>query len=256
MISKLIRYIKLNRLEFNYIAKHKYGFILNKKLQFPARLSTLYNHLLNYLGVTNIFSVDELGIIKSYKTLELTELNVLVVGAGEAISLIYNSLYNPNFHLTVVEANSDQIEIAKDNLKLNNVTKKVNFIHAFVGEKYLVYGDQDKNSEHELDINNLDIGLIELDCEGSEIEIISSLKIMPAYIIVEIHPMYNNVSFDDLMNLIDKKKYKILSAFTVNGKEIPIHKLSFYFSRKVVDSLRKKPNGDLMVVLTLKKIKF
>lgn len=249
----ILDFIKKNRLTISYNSKHLMGFKIKKKLQFPSRPSTLLNQLFDFFGIYNVLKKDEMGIIKSYEKLNLPTTKVLVIGAGDGISILYNSIVNPSFHLTVIEESSEQLKLVQNNLKLNDLNFEHEYVHGFAGDKYLVYGNEVYNSNNLIDINDYDIDVLELDCEGSELQIISNLKIKPKFIIVEVHPNLNSISYLDFLSLIEKKNYSIIQAFTVNGDEVNFQDLHFYFDDLIVSKLLNRPHGDLLLVLTLKR---
>lgn len=247
-------FLKNNRMTIQYNSKHAMGFKIRKAIQLPSRPSTLYNQILDSFGIKNVLKKDEMGIIKSYENLNLPYAKVLVIGAGDGVSIIYNSINNPNnFHLTIIEESSEQLKLVQNNLRLNNLNVEHDYVHGFAGDRYLVYGNEVYNSNNLIDINDYDFDLLELDCEGSELQIISSLKSKPKFIIVEVHPNLNSITYVDFLSIIAEKEYSIIKAYTVNGNEVELYDISFFFEKPIVSKLLKRPHGDLLLVLTLKR---
>ena len=123
----------------------------------------------------------------------------MAVGVGSGISLIHNCKKDrgPGSYIGI-DGSKDQIEIAKDNARLNEADfSKFILIEGFVGKPTNVYGSENQKSTNTVDINKFDFDVLELDCEGSEIEILEELTARPRHIIVEMHPVYRGIDIVD-----------------------------------------------------------
>jgi hypothetical protein len=74
----------------------------------------------------------------------------------------------------------------RETLRLNQIYHRTSVEHAVVGSAIDIYGDlEGARHVHPTDLPACDI--LELDCEGAEIEILQQLSISPRTIIVETH---------------------------------------------------------------------
>jgi hypothetical protein len=81
-----------------------------------------------------------------------------------------------------------------------------------------------------------------MDCEGSELSILSSLTKRPRNIIVELHPRHfpqKYKDFDVFINLMETKGYKYQFAYGHNGDYLDIE-----YARKYYNSTNVRGNND------------
>lgn len=123
----------------------------------------------------------------------------MAVGLGSGISLIHNCAKPRSKKSFIgIDGSIKQIEIAKANAKLNNIDfSRFELIEGYAGNPTNVYGEYNQQSTEFIDINKLKFDVLELDCEGSEIEILHDLSIHPRHIIVEMHPMFRNIDISN-----------------------------------------------------------
>jgi len=119
---------------------------------------------------------------------------------------------------------------------LNDIdNSKFEIINAFAGDK--VFESWDKSSTDMVNVNDYDFDVLEMDCEGSELSIIKSLKRHPKFIIIEVHPWHfeNHYSeFDNFLSLMDEKGYAFYFAYGHDGDY-----LDFNFARKLYNLSNK-----------------
>lgn len=143
--------------------------------------------------------------------------HVTIIGGGRGISAVVAAEHTSN--VTVYEPSEEQVSMIKKTLVLNDVEGKCEVINSAVGSPLDVYNNEiDYNLT---DPTNLDeCGLLLLDCEGSEYEIIEDMKIRPDYLIVELHP--HNVSHlsEKLINNVELSGYSITYQGKYYGEEI------------------------------------
>lgn len=219
----------------------------------PTRPSNILNFLKKKLYEDLTFYRDELGIVLSHDEIYKKEDIILAVGIGNGISLIHNCK-KPRFNNTFIgiEGSREQLEIAKANAKLNGIDLfKFQLIEGYAGNPNNIYGEHNQYSSKMIDINQFKFDVLELDCEGSEIEILSSLKIKPRHIIVEMHPMYRDVNIDDFLDNIKKKGYSLGKIYTVNGELIQNSEINNYFTSEFIQMMldQKVNYGDGLLVL-------
>jgi len=131
-----------------------------------------------------------------------------VIGGGRGISAVAAAKKaGETGSVNVYEASSERIEWINRTVELNNVETTVRVEHALVGPDIQVYGEMGsvtKVSSSELP----DFDLLEMDCEGSELDILNNLIQRPRVIILEVHPP--EVSVKKVESTLDEYNYEIV----------------------------------------------
>jgi hypothetical protein len=159
---------------------------------------------------------------------------VLAIGLGTGSTLIpiVKLMESSGGFYRCIEASENQIMIANENIDLNNIdSSKFEIINAFAGKE--VYSSNGESSKKNIDINNFEFDVLEMDCEGSELSILSSLTKRPRNIIVELHPRHFSEEykdFDVFLALMERKGYKYQFAFGHNGDYLDIKWARKYYN--------------------------
>lgn len=178
---------------------------------------------------------DEAGVYLSHLRVTRPEDSILAIGLGTGSTLIpmvkLMEPYGGGFY-RCIEASSSQIELAKTNIDLNNIDPyKYEILNAFAGSKvYEAYGEIIDNN---INLNDFDFDILELDCEGSELSILTSLTKRPRNIIVELHPKHFDEKYKDFNNLLmlmEEKEYKYLFAYGHGGDYLDIEDAREYYN--------------------------
>jgi hypothetical protein len=210
----------------------------NKQLAYlwfylPTRPATILNFLrIIFFGDPNIYR-DELGILLSHDDIYKENDIILAIGIGSGISLIHNCKKERGPESFIgIDGSKDQIEIAKDNARLNGVDlSKFKLIEGYVGNPTNIYGSENQKTTKLIEINHMDFDILELDCEGSEVEILKDLTARPRHIIVEMHPNLRDLDFNSLVSHVcNTLGYSIASIYNVGGKSISLNSYQYYFS--------------------------
>lgn len=134
---------------------------------------------------------------------------VVIVGGGWGVTaVIAAKQVGETGQVTVFEGATDCIQYVKETLDLNNVSDKVEVRHAIVGPEISLRGEEGE-ATHISPENLPDCNVLELDCEGSEIEILGNINIHPETILVESHGMYD-ASTEKVRELLKSRSYKII----------------------------------------------
>lgn len=134
--------------------------------------------------------------------------DVTIVGGGRGVTAVVASdQVGDGGFVTVYEAALEKVTLVRETLELNNANN-VTVREAAVGDPLRVWGPE--SSEDVMSPGDLsECDVLELDCEGAEVEILSSLAIRPEAIIVETHgvedPLNNAVT-----DLLDKLGYSVV----------------------------------------------
>jgi hypothetical protein len=155
------------------------------------------------------FFESELADIPDYEEALVRGLNmylqpgmsVVIVGAGIGVTaVIAAKLIGSLGQVTCYEASLKNVGRIREVAIRNKVAEQINVHYGLVGPSIAVYhGD---NRAPQVDLKNLsECDLLELDCEGSEKDIIAELPILPKHIVVETHGLYGAKTkvIDDLL---------------------------------------------------------
>lgn len=134
---------------------------------------------------------------------------VVIVGGGYGVTAVNaKQLVGEKGEVTVFEPAGNMVGKIKETASLNHVGID-QIIHAAVGKIKNSFGkttDSKKLSPQELP----ECGVLELDCEGEEIEILEELEIRPRNIIVESHGMFD-CSTEKVKHSLRDLGYKIIN---------------------------------------------
>lgn len=163
--------------------------------------TVLKPRLPNKIGVYNGVAVRDRGLfdvtderpnyegplVASLRERVQTGDRVVVVGGGKGVSTVAAAnQVGSDGEVTVYEGGTEGIREIEQTLRLNRMTDRTNVEHAVVGTAIDVYGDSG-TAKHVAPAALPACDILELDCEGAELEILRDLEIRPRTIIVETH---------------------------------------------------------------------
>lgn len=161
----------------------------------PARYAGLPVPATRKLGDITFadFLRPEMGDLPTYEQALIGGLNsvarpgdrILVVGGGMGVTCtVASKLVGPMGHVLCFEGGADQVDAIRKTAALNDAVVEVR--HGFVGMKDYVYSST--SGAADVPISALpDCDILELDCEGAELEIIRTMTLAPRAIVVECH---------------------------------------------------------------------
>lgn len=115
---------------------------------------------------------------------------VVVVGAGHGVTTVVAAqMAGPSGTVEVFEASDDMAARTRVAVALNGVAGRVHLNYAVVSEEIAVWGDTRAPVVAPQDLPSCDV--LELDCEGAELEILRRMTIRPRVILVETHGMFD-----------------------------------------------------------------
>lgn len=110
-----------------------------------------------------------------------------IVGGGRGTTTIHAACAGGSEGSVVVyEAASDRIPLLEETAELNGVADCVDVREGIVGPAELIWGDTSEKRIDPADLPEFDV--LELDCEGAELEICEHLEHYPRDMIIEVHP--------------------------------------------------------------------
>lgn len=137
---------------------------------------------------------------------------VVIVGGGLGVTAVKAAnKVGSSGEVIVYEASSSQITSLTATIEMNNVSDRTIIHNSIVGENISIAGEGVDESVNRIPPEDLpECDILELDCEGAELEIIGRMNIEPEYCFVESHGMLGSPS-SEVKNLL-QKNYEIVSS--------------------------------------------
>ena len=137
--------------------------------------------------------------------------DVIIVGGGWGVTAVKAAYkVGKGGTVTVYEGSAKEVDRVRRTAETNGYSDIINVKHAIVGTGLNLRGDSGAaavvNPE---ELPQCDV--LELDCEGSEIEILEEITIRPDVILVETHGQYD-ASTDDVKSILSDKSYSVVSS--------------------------------------------
>lgn len=133
----------------------------------------------------------ESGIIDGLETYVETGDSIVIVGGGWGITAVKAAQQTGSSgKVTVYEGSAKEINYIQETIHKNNVSDRVETNHSVVGSVVSLRGEMGE-ATHISPEELPECDVLELDCEGSEVEILEKMTIRPRIILVESHGMAN-----------------------------------------------------------------
>lgn len=138
----------------------------------------------------------EAALIGGITSLVRQQDRVTVIGAGHGATLVFvANAVGSKAQVTCYEASASAIKNSGQTIIRNDLSGRVVFVHAVVGKALSIYGKGLSNIV--VDAKNLEpCDVLEMDCEGAELQILRDLLIRPRVILVETHGVYGAATVD------------------------------------------------------------
>jgi hypothetical protein len=118
--------------------------------------------------------------------------------------------------VTVFEGSEKFAERCRETVRLNSIESRVEVHHATVCETGKLWGDV--GSAEVVEPESLpDCDVLQIDCDGAELEILKRMSIRPRRAIVEIHGMFD-VSEEDVDSVMNRYGYEITEKKTFDSR--------------------------------------
>lgn len=164
---------------------------------------------------------SEEGIINAHMKFTQPGDHVVIVGGGDGTTAVTASeLVTDQGSVVVCEAGDRSVMRIAHLVASRGVAHICTIRHALVGPDIDVYGGDATAAERIAPENLPACDILELDCEGAEIEILRSLVISPRVIIVEIHPKCFSEDPEWVLGRLDELGYQIVYRSGHEGVEI------------------------------------
>lgn len=165
---------------------------------------------------------------------------VIIIGGGWGVTATKAAKkVGSGGNVSVFEGATTEVSKVIQTAKLNGVYQTVTVNHAIVGPKISLRGDE--GDAGYLSPSRLsDCDILELDCEGSEIEILENINIHPRVIIVESHG-YKGSPSSKIADILENNGYHIQTKKVADkGFEEICEKKDIYVLTAVSDQIPKK----------------
>jgi hypothetical protein len=145
---------------------------------------------------------------------------VVIIGGGYGVTAVRAAqIVGDAGHVDIYEGGQEQVEVVNETTKLNGVSNLCETYHAIVGEKKVLYGDAggaDQIRPDELQ----DCDVLEMDCEGSELQILRDMDIRPETLIIELHPNQYTDNIYGPINEVREMGYELTHLVGQDGIKI------------------------------------
>lgn len=150
------------------------------------------------------------GLVTAHKRFTKSGDSVHIVGGGYGVTAVrVAKMIGDTGEVNIFEGGLNRINDLKNIVEMNNVSSICNIHHTVVGLEKNVYGgdttDADTLSSYELP----ECDVLELDCEGAEIDVLTGIEFCPRVIIVECHPWLYSEPPTKPIKIMKKMGYRI-----------------------------------------------
>ena len=168
-----------------------------------------------FSGLHPTYKQPNVAAIREYVSAEDT---VVIVGAGQGVTTVVAARQAWKGTVYAYEPGSKWIELTDGAIQLNAVEDRVTVVETSVGDVITSHGS-DTSVAGNTDPEELpECDVMELDCEGTETEIISDLETLPDVIIVETHG-FRGVPTESTVETLEDRGYEVAERMPVERGE-------------------------------------
>lgn len=164
---------------------------------------------------------EEGGIVEAHRLLTRDGDRIVIVGGGMGVTAVRAArMVGDAGAVEVFEGGGRRASSLRRTLELNGVATRCRVHHAVVGEAIHVYGGESEGASRLDDRALPDCDVLELDCEGAELGILTELEISPRCIICELHPWHYPDRAREPVRVMIDRGYRLVGLFGHDGKEL------------------------------------
>jgi hypothetical protein len=176
-------------------------------------------HRFKLLDLSNHFEEYEAGLCRSIRNYVSSGDTVVIVGGGLGVSSIVAANYvGADGVVHTYEASYAQYNKINATISLNKVSDRINLKHSYVSEVNKASVKKYGSSGNATFVPAKDLpncNVLELDCEGAEINILENMTIRPEIIVVETHG-YLGSTKPDIKEVLNGLEYEIVEEEAEN----------------------------------------
>lgn len=184
------------------------------------------------------------GVVNAHQANTRRGDDVVIVGGGGGVTAVRAArIVGPEGSVRIFEGAEGNVERICRALELNGVTDRCTVERAVVGPPRDVWGDTEGAPRVDpSDLPSCDV--LELDCEGAELEILQALEFIPRVVIVEIHPWLFGADAMAIEDHLSAMGHTIENRYGHDGTVIPDRdELEFLLRESARDGERYGPSG-------------
>jgi hypothetical protein len=174
------------------------------------------------LDLSNQFEEYEAGLCKSIRNYVSSGDTVVIVGGGLGVSSIVAANYvGTDGVVHTYEASDTQYNKINATVSHNKADDRINLNHSYVSEVNKASVKKYGSSGNATFVPAKDLpncNVLELDCEGAEINILESMTIRPEIIVVETHGHLGSIK-PDIKEILNELEYEIIEEEAENENE-------------------------------------
>lgn len=136
--------------------------------------------------------------------------DVVIVGGGWGVTTtVAARAVGEDGSVTVYEGSEQNVQFVRETARINDISDRVSVTHAIVGRAISLRGEA---GEARIVKPNMlpQCDVLELDCEGAEIDILESLSVRPRVLLVESHGLHDAPP-ERIHELIIENGYEVVS---------------------------------------------
>jgi hypothetical protein len=163
------------------------------------------------------YEKSENGEVAFHKEYTRSGDRVIIIGGGRGVTTVHAAwMVEPDGRVRVFEGSAEMVDMVKDTIRINGVSDLCDVRHSLVGPGLNVYtsGTLDVEAIHPGDLPECDV--LEMDCEGAELDILREMVIRPDVLIIEVHPRRHSMSSADYMTELTEQLEN--KDFTIEGR--------------------------------------
>jgi hypothetical protein len=184
------------------------------------------------------------GIVSSHQKVTQSGDSVVVIGGGNGITAVRAAkLVGDSGDVTIFEGGKESVDVINDVIEINDVSHLCEVHHAIVGKERNVYGGESTKAEIIKPEKIPDCDVLELDCEGSEIDVLRELPIQPRAIIAELHPWNFQDKPDTILEILTELGYELTHRFGHDGTTLSEKEFETLLSNSNVQGERYVKSG-------------
>jgi hypothetical protein len=172
-IIKSFRFLSRNLFELVRPALPKAGHQVKNDVQMPTQMR-MGDAKLGYLSSKP--EIEE-GVVSAHEKFTEQGDTVVIVGGGDGVTAVRaGKIVGESGKIYIYEGGKGAISKIDSVLNLNGTREITSIHHSVVGEEINVYGGSTKSADitSASELPNCDV--LELDCEGAEVEVLKALK--------------------------------------------------------------------------------
>lgn len=168
------------------------------------------------LDSSDVLSEYEAAIVNSLRKHVTEGDEVTIVGGGLGVSTVVAArLVGEGGKVTTFEAGTTEFRLTREALDLNRVADQVTLHHGLVGPNVNVWSSAE-TADHVAVSELPACDVLEMDCEGAELDVLQNLDVDPRVIVVETHGHLGSPE-NDVRAEIERLGYEVIDRFAENA---------------------------------------